>query len=161
MNQPFNYLFSYLLVFPFCAYSQSTEQQIISSSGNHYENGNAQLSFTIGELIITTESNATHSLTQGFQQTNWNFVGLEDHAPTIIINVFPNPLTDQINIKTDDFEGMSYNLYDTNGKLIFEGKLEKSVTQVDTQNINPASYSLVIKGKEQENLKTFKLIKTL
>lgn len=145
----------------FTALCQSMNQNVISTSGNHFENGNAQLSFTIGEPIITTESNSTHSLTQGFHQTNWSFVGLEDHDTSNEITVFPNPLTDEINIKTDDFGGLSYNLYDANGKLIFEGKLEDSVTQVNTKNLNPASYSLVIQREGQMNLKIFKLIKTL
>jgi len=152
-------ILSFLLTWGLQSYSQSTEQQVISSSGNHYNNGNIQLSYTIGEPVVSTESNSTITLTQGFHQTNWTFVGLEDFAPEIVISVFPNPVTSQLNIQSNDFSGVTYQLFDSNGKLVIENRLTEVNTQLSTENLSPAMYSIVFLNQDKTNLKTLKLIK--
>ena len=52
------------------ASAQSLERQVIGSSGTSFSNATAQLDFTVGELAVTTLSNGTNDLTQGFHQTN-------------------------------------------------------------------------------------------
>jgi hypothetical protein len=47
-------------------------QQVITTSGGHFENENISLSFTIGEPVIETFTSANVTLTQGFQQP-WSF----------------------------------------------------------------------------------------
>ena len=43
-------------------------QEVISSAGEHQENANGSISWTIGEPISETISGADAQLTQGFQQ---------------------------------------------------------------------------------------------
>lgn len=153
------YTLCFLLLGSLTSYCQSAEQQVISSSGNHYNNGTIQLSYTIGEPVISTESNTTSTLTQGFHQTNWKFLGLEDFAPEITISVFPNPVMNQLNIQSNDFIGITYQLFDSNGKLVFEDELKDSNTQLNTETLAPAMYSIFFRSEDKSNLKTFKLIK--
>ena len=58
-------------------------QEVISSQGDSYSNASGSVDFTIGEVVIATGTDGNNDLTQGFHQTNWNFVGLEDHNPDI------------------------------------------------------------------------------
>ncbi|MEL7122357.1 MAG: gliding motility-associated C-terminal domain-containing protein [Bacteroidota bacterium] len=48
--------------------SQSVDPKVVSSSGNHHDNGSVKLSWTLGQLSVTTLSNTQNTLTQGFQQ---------------------------------------------------------------------------------------------
>ena len=48
--------------------SQTIERIVIGSSGTTLSKVNASLDFTVGELVVTTDSNATLVLTQGFHQ---------------------------------------------------------------------------------------------
>ncbi|MDG1735287.1 MAG: hypothetical protein P8H94_05510 [Crocinitomicaceae bacterium] len=66
-------------------------QKVVSTQGDSYSNTSANINFTIGEVVINTGTNGTNELTQGFHQTNWDFVGMEDHSPSFEASVFPNP----------------------------------------------------------------------
>ena len=71
-----------LVLFSLLATGSLSAQEVVSTQGDSYSNVSGSIDFTLGEVIIATESDGTNDLTQGFHQTNWNFVGLEDFAPT-------------------------------------------------------------------------------
>lgn len=137
----------------------TTAQEIVATQGDSYSNTNMQIDFTIGEIIINTESDGVNTLTQGFHQTNWNFVGLEDHAPGYEATIFPNPTSDILNIRTSTFENVTYTLYDAQGKLILQGRLTQVQTPIRVGQLATGKYSLILDSKNQK-LKTFKLVKT-
>jgi hypothetical protein len=64
-----------------------------------YTNANGSVSFTVGEVIMSTGTNGLNDLTQGFQQTNWNFISVEDFALDFQVAIFPNPTSEVLNIK--------------------------------------------------------------
>ena len=137
----------------------TTAQEVIATQGDSYSNTSTQIDFTIGEIIINTGTNGTNELTQGFHQTNWNFVGLENHAPDYEASIFPNPTSDILNIKTSTFENVTYTLYNTKGKLILQGKLTADQTPIRVGQLATGKYSLIL-GSKNQKLKTFKLVKT-
>jgi hypothetical protein len=57
-------------------------QEVVVTQGDSYSNASGNIDFTIGEVIINTETDGNNDLTQGFHQTNWNFLGVEDHSPS-------------------------------------------------------------------------------
>ena len=137
----------------------TTAQEVIATQGDSYSNTSTQIDFTIGELLISTGTDGINDITQGFHQTNWNFVGLEDHAPGYQATIFPNPTSEVLNITTSTFENVTYTLYDAQGKLIFQDKLSAEQTPIQVSQLAPGSYSLTL-SNETQNLKTFKLIKS-
>ena len=134
-------------------------QEVVSTQGESYSNGSAKIDFTIGEVVINTGTDGTNELTQGFHQTNWNFVGLEDYAPDYQATIFPNPTQDVLNIKTSTFENVTYTLYDAQGKLVIQNILTAEQTPIQVSQLAPGSYSLTLNNATQ-NLKIFKLVKT-
>ena len=137
----------------------TTAQEVIATQGDSYSNTSTQIDFTIGELLISTGTDGINDITQGFHQTNWNFVGLEDHAAGYQATIFPNPTSEVLNITTSTFENVTYTLYDAQGKLIFQDKLSAEQTPIQVSQLAPGSYSLTL-SNETQNLKTFKLIKS-
>lgn len=133
-------------------------QEVVTTQGDSYSNASGNIDFTIGEVIINTETDGNNDLTQGFHQTNWNFLGVEDHSPSYEATIFPNPTSEVLNIKTSTFENVTYTLYDAQGKLVLQDILSAEQTPIQVGQLAPGSYSLSLNNQTQ-NLKTFKLIK--
>ena len=134
-------------------------QEVVSTQGETYSSPNAIIDFTVGEVVINTFSDGTNNITQGFHQTNWNFVGLENHTPSFEAIIFPNPTSEVLNIRASAFENVTYTLYDAQGKLIVKDKLTAEQTLIPVSQLATGSYSITLNNHTQ-NLKTFKLIKT-
>jgi hypothetical protein len=148
---------TFMLFSLFAAISASA-QEVVSTQGETYSNANGSIDFTVGEVIINTGTNGTNDLTQGFHQTKWNFLGVEDFAPNYEVTIFPNPTEDVLNIRTSAFENVTYTLYDAQGKLVMQNILSTEQTPIQVSQLAPGSYSLTL-NNETQNLKTFKLIK--
>jgi hypothetical protein len=148
-----------LVLFSLFASLAVTAQEVVATQGDSYSSASANIDFTIGEVVINTGTDGTNDLTQGFHQTNWNFVGLEDFAPNYEAIIFPNPTEDVLNIRTSTFENVTYTLYDAQGKLVMQDILSAEQTPIQVSQLAPGSYSLTL-NNETQNLKTFKLVKT-
>ena len=134
-------------------------QEVISTQGGSYSNTSINIEFTIGEVVIKTVSDGVMELTQGFHQTNWNLTVTEDHTPSFKATIFPNPISEVLNIKTHMFEGTSYSVYNSKGKLILSGKLFLEQTSINLRQLPTGAYLLNLNDANQ-NLKTYKLFKT-
>lgn len=149
-----NILFVFTLLISLCA----TAQEVVATQGDSYSNASGNIDFTIGEVIINTGTDGSNDLTQGFHQTNWNFLGVEDHSPSYEATIFPNPTSEVLNIRTSTFENVTYTLYDAQGKLVLQDILSAEQTPIQVGQLAPGSYSLILSNQTQ-NLKTFKLTK--
>lgn len=133
-------------------------QEVVSSQGNSYSNSSGVLDFTIGEVVINTGVEGAYIISQGFHQSNWSFVGIENHNSTYNAIVFPNPTSDILNISANVFDNVTYTLYDSRGKLVIQNNLSSEQTQIQVGQLASGLYSLILRKKNQ-NLKTFLLIK--
>ncbi len=159
-----------IVLFSLFASISVSAQEVFSTQGESYSNASAKIDFTIGELVINTGTDGTNELTQGFHQTNWNFVGLEDYAPDYQVTIFPNPTQDVLNIKTSVFENVTYTLYDAQGKLVLQNILSAEQTPIQVSQLAPGAYSLELIFENSNNgplssskgpkRKTFKLVKS-
>ena len=145
----------------------SLGQDVVSTQGDSYTNASGSIDFTIGEVVINTVTDGTNDLTQGFHQTNWNFLGVEDFAPNYEAIIFPNPTEDVLNIRTSTFENVTYTLYDAQGKLVMQNILSAEQTPIQVSELAPGAYSLELIFEEgskgslsSPKRKTFKLVKT-
>jgi len=148
-----------LLLLSVIATLGTSAQEVVSTQGNSYSNANGSIDFTIGEVMINTGTDGTTAITQGFHQTNWNFVGVEDYALHFEVTVFPNPTEDVLTIQTTTFERVTYSLYDAQGKLVLKDALSAEQTPIQVSQLAPGSYSLTL-NNDAQILKTFKLIKS-
>lgn len=133
-------------------------QEVISSQGDSYTNSSGSLDFTIGESVTFTGSDGTNDLTQGFHQSNWSFVGVDDQLPEIIISVFPNPMEETLVISTEEFDNVNYKMIDASGRIVRENKLTETNTNISVGELSPGNYQIVLFENERQT-KTFKLIK--
>lgn len=148
-----------IVLFSLFASIAVSAQEVVATQGEYYSNTSASIEFTMGEVIINTGNDGTNELTQGFHQTNWNFLGVDDFVPDYQATIFPNPTQDILNIKASVFENVTYSLYDAQGKLVMQNILFKEQTSIQVSQLFPGDYSLTLKS-ETQILKTFKLVKT-
>ena len=58
------------LIIPAITFGQSISRKVISSSGNHYEGTTGSISWSVGEIMISTYSSTNAIVTQGFHQAD-------------------------------------------------------------------------------------------
>lgn len=148
-----------LVFFSLISTLSASAQEVVSTQGDSYSTASGGIDFTIGETIINTETDGVTTLTQGFHQGLWEIVGLEDLAPELVATVFPNPMNADLTVQVEQFENLTYSLFDGNGKLVSTAKLMEESTIIGVQDLAPGNYSITLQT-ETEALKTFKLIKT-
>jgi hypothetical protein len=111
-----------LFLFAFSLNAQVLTPSVLASGGNYQENSGYSLSSTVGEIAVTTLSNTTYMLTQGFQQPlDWVFTSIKkDYHLDLDMILYPNPAKDQINILISGTEmdpDISVLIYNAFGQL--------------------------------------------
>lgn len=133
-------------------------QSVVAVQGDSYANTNIRLDFTLGEVIIATVSDTSQILTQGFHQTQWELTSIDDFDVLYTANVFPNPTSQYLTVEVERFQGIDYVMYDLIGKVVVQGRLASSQTDIAVQFLSEGSYILVL-SEQSQILKSFKLIK--
>lgn len=144
--------------------AQPIKQQVLASSGSYYYNGNVSLSNTVGEPVTATLSAASTTLTQGFQQPNYEVISnvLESTESNLKVKVYPNPSIGliQIEITNDQGKHAQLNITDVLGKMLLIQNLNFSET--NTVNINhlaSGNYFFRITDAQGKLLSTHKIQK--
>ena len=138
-------------------------QETIATSAGNFTGSGGSVSYTIGQVAFSTLFGTNGSLVQGVQQPyELSVITSVENTEEITLNciVYPNPARNiiKLSIESIDFDNMFYRLYDINGLLIQEMKVESEETEILLNNLVPSIYILkVIKNKKE--LKTFKIIK--
>ncbi|MCG3166207.1 MAG: hypothetical protein POELPBGB_01984 [Bacteroidia bacterium] len=142
---------------------QSISPQVIASAGTHYAAGNAQLSWTVGEPVITTVSNGSNIITQGFHQTLLNATAVEEQTVAgINVNVYPNPVQDVLNVNiVNNLKNLQMELFDMSGKLLQARGIgaAESTVQVNMTEYARANYLLRIYAADGSVNYTYKVQK--
>jgi hypothetical protein len=132
--------------------AQSIERWAISSAGgSYYDGASFEMDYTAGEVMVTTLSNGTNSLTQGFQQpfTNSTVTVPENIDDNSNIQFYPNPVEDQLSISIQNAKSgvYSYEIYDLLGQLLADETLTQSANgdlliKIDFQKYATGNYFL-------------------
>jgi len=104
---------------PFILCAQSTERQVIATTGASVSASNVQVSYTIGESTTTTLAAGNIIVTQGFQQPDEELtVGVDERVSDLSINVYPNPAEDVVTLQISSGSDRVVNatVYDMQGK---------------------------------------------
>lgn len=145
-----------------CVTNSIFSQQSVAASGGGATGSGGNYSYSVGQLLYTTNSGSGGTISQGIQQSieiyelsNPEFKGL-----TLKATIYPNPSTDYVVLKLDDSEltNLSYLMYDLRGRKIAEGQVNQNVTKIMTQHLEMSTYILKVNQNNKE-LKTFKIIK--
>ena len=140
----------------------SHAQETIPSTGGNASGTGGATSYTVGQLVYTTNISTTGSVSQGVQQA-FEFQTLSNPgllAAQLTAVTYQNPTTDFIVLKITDtmLENLQYTLFDINGKTIDSNPVKTSSTEIPMKNLSIGMYLLKL-TKKNKPLKTFKIIK--
>lgn len=138
-------------------------QESVNATGGNASGGGGSVSYSVGQVVYTTNTGTNGSVAQGVQQPyEISVVTAIEEAKGInlLISAYPNPTTDYLTLEVKDFEltNLSFQLYDINGKLLQSEKITGNQTSIVMSNLVPANYFVkVIQGNKE--VKSFKIIK--
>ncbi len=117
-------------------------------------------SYSVGQVVYTTATGINGTVAQGVQQPYEisTTVGINETAINLELSVYPNPTTDYLTLKVADNSDLNYQLYDLQGKVIANKKVNSGTTTIKMEGLPKAIYFLnVTKGNQV--VKTFKIVK--
>ena len=140
-------------------------QTSVNATGSNASGSGGSVSYSVGQVVYTTNTGASGSVAQGvqhaFEISVVTGLGLEQaKGINLSVSAYPNPTTDYLTLSIGEFDisNLSYQLYDMNGKLLQNAKITGNQTSIAMGNLVPANYFVkVIQGNKE--VKTFKIIK--
>jgi len=141
-------------------------QEAVTATGGNASGSGGSSSYSVGQVVYTTNIGTTGSVAEGVQQPFEISVvsGIEDIKEiNLLVSAYPNPATELLTLKIDvsstlSIQSISYQFVDISGKLLESKKVTGNETSIVMSNLVPATYFLkVIEGNKE--VKTFKIIK--
>jgi len=138
-------------------------QEATLAAGGNASGSGGSASYSIGQVVYTTNIGTNGMVAQGVQQPYEISVisGIEEAGVlTLTILVYPNPANDLLMLKAENYdkENLSYQLFNSNGKLLAYKKIKSTETSIVISSLLPATYFLKISEGNKE-AKTFKILK--
>ena len=135
----------------------------VSASGGDASSVSGSTSYSVGQVVYTTNTGIDGSVAQGVQQPYEISVVTaikEAKGINLSVSAYPNPTTDYLtlSIKEFDISNVSYQLLDMNGKLLQNEKITGNQPSIVMSNLVPATYFVKVTESNKE-VKTFKIIK--
>lgn len=159
-----NYVNKFIAVVVFLIVSSGgNAQEVIPAGGGNSEGSGGKLTFTVGQVLNNTNTGSGGTVSEGVQQPYeiWVYSGVEEtNGIELGCSVFPNPVSDILTLQIRDFRNLNlrFQLYDVNGKILENNKIESEETLISAKNLTSGTYFLKVVLNETE-VKIFKLIK--
>ena len=150
-----------IIIFSLFVLNNSFAQKAVSANGGTATAAGHTVSWTIGEPVIATVTDANNTLTQGFHQTKITVTAINDiQVSGVEIKVYPNPAQDFVTIYfSEPMEKTSYLLFDLSGKLLEQRNIEANEAKIDMRGFAGGSYILKLNHRGSQPLQTFKIVK--
>ena len=140
--------------------AQSISKQVIAPSGNTISNGNNQLSYTAGEVVIgaMTDEDGSFQLGNGYYPSlDLSVLSIESPTTNLLVKVYPNPTKEVIFITHPSSNSFKVFISDLTGKVL----LQKEVGKQEPINIEryPTGTYLINVTTEDKKTNSYKIIK--
>lgn len=137
-------------------------QESSSATGGKATGSGGTASYSVGQVVYTTNTGTNGSVAQGVQQPFEisTTVGINETSINLEMSVYPNPTSNYLSLKVESekLENLSYQLIDLQGKIIESKKVNSTNTTVAMESLPTATYFLKISDNKQV-VKTYKIIK--
>jgi hypothetical protein len=154
--------FTFLIFFWLLATSGHLKSQMAVLASGGDATGNGSSSYSVGQIAYLHKgSNA--EVMEGVQ-TSFEVTALSTNETGIQkengILLYPNPFKDflYLDFKSNSYRDSNYQLFDAQGKLIKQDKINQSKSELNFSDLPSAMYIMKIR-QEGRDIKTFKIIK--
>lgn len=137
-----------------------SQKKVVASGGN--ATGNGSVSYSIGQLFVSTNTGSNASISEGIQQSIELFTLSNPEITTLDLKAitYPNPTKDKIILSLTDtlLKELTFSMYDINGRLVNKGEVIEENTTIPMKNFASDIYLLKV-HQNNKQLKVFKIIK--
>lgn len=155
------FIISFLLL-GLSSYAQDTiSKQVIGPGGQTFENGNNNLSYSVGEVAIgaMTDEDGTYQLGNGYYPSlNLSTLNTESPELQLQVKVFPNPTKEVIYITHPTEQFFEVRISDVSGKQILQ-TAHQIQQPLNVQTLTTGTYFITVTTKESKQTNTYKIIK--
>jgi hypothetical protein len=139
--------------------AQSISKQVIGTSGKSLSISNFKLSYTVGEPVVGLMTAGGNQLGNGYYPAlDLQALSVEDNVLDLQLKAYPNPTSQSLYVSHPDITSFEISILDLNGKLLFQGSINKD-EPLDVSNYIQGIYFVKVENKESNKKNTFKIIK--
>ncbi|CAG5077065.1 T9SS type A sorting domain-containing protein [Parvicella tangerina] len=121
---------------------QVDAQNLISTSGTSVQDANTKLAYSIGETVVTTYTQGSDQITQGFHQGNTTVSFTSENQ--LELQLFPNPNNGVFFLSKKDLQPLSYKLFTIEGVLLNSGAFTSLRKEFDLSAYANGNYLLEV-----------------
>jgi hypothetical protein len=148
------------------SFAQIIAPQSVNSSGTKMTQANGSLSFTVGELVVLSQTDSDGNTLGGGFMAGATLTTLsiqETDAAVLDVKVYPNPTTELLNIQINHstIDQVVVTITDLQGKEVYNGKYAgiSNVIGINTASYATGTYMLSLKNLTNQVLGTYQIIK--
>ncbi len=161
MKHPKRYLL--FLVLSSMYFTALKAQNTIAATGGNTTGSGGSVSYTTGQVAYNTFSGSNGTVAQGVQQPyEISIVTAIENVEGIALEykVYPNPTIGLLKLIIRPFndKNLGFRLYDLNGVLLQDKKIESEETEISLDSFYPSVYILKV-IKDNKEVKVFKIVK--
>ena len=158
---------SFLILSGICVMQIQAQQSIPVSGGTAIGYGGS-VSYTVGQMVYTTNTEKYGSVVHGIQQpyeiTEESISDLS-FGISLQCSVYPNPVENILTLFVKYYidEDITCRLYDSNSQLLLTQQVDRKENLIIMTYLPPSTYYLIVEQKKQKTapriFKSFKIIK--
>ena len=137
-------------------------QETATTAGGEATGAGGSSSYTVGQVVYTTNTANNGSLAQGVQQAYEisTSVGIEVTEINLELVAYPNPTNSLLTLNIGNYnnEKLIYQLYDIQGMLLDSKQVVNSSTTINAQKLSVGTYLLNVLDNNTL-IKTFRIIR--
>lgn len=151
-----------IILISITSFSQTAiKKSSIDSGGATTTNGSLAMVYTLGEVAVHENTNATIHISEGFLSPDiLSTVGLADYTQLAGVQLYPNPAVDFVTIDFAETGNYNITVYDLLGKEIATYQANNTDTkQLAFKQLPKAVYMLLITNEQTKQFISYKIIK--
>ena len=133
-------------------------QQLISPTANEIAGTNITISYSVGEIAISTLSSDTQYVTQGFLQPYFVDTSTVNGSQEIYLRSSSTSEINKLNVFMENEKLIYYMLYNISGAKVSEGPMNE-INQLNVSDLPSGIYVLYAFSENHEYFQTSKIIK--
>lgn len=135
-------------------------QEAPTTTGGEATGAGGTASYSVGQVVYTNNTGTNGSVAQGVQQPFEisTTLGINQTTISLELSIYPNPTTNYLTLKVEKTNNLNYQLFDIQGRIIKNKKVEDNTTLIAVGDLPIATYFLKV-TKNNLIIKTFKVIK--
>lgn len=143
------------------AFSEMRAQASTSTSGGEAKDKRGSSSYTVGQAVYSSHTDARGAVSEGVQQPlTFRVIAGETESDINLIAVYPNPATTSLTLKitSPKITDFSCELLDVRGRLVHTQDVGQELTSLPIENLASGVFMLRVM-KQGTIVKSFQIIK--